>query len=195
MMARAKRHRERGLTLIEMLIALALLGFILLGILPLFMGSVKSNFSANEYTSIHNLCRDRLEQLMNLTFNGPQLSVGVIHPNDLPPVLPDPATGVPPASGGILNPYRLTYTVRQYATPDSAGVPNGSAFTPVRVVAANQVFHYKRIDVTVTSSTGPLGIGARVAQVSGVVGNPFPASASAPCGSAGVICSVDDPLP
>ena len=79
-----KRRAESGVTLVELLIALALLGFILLGIAPLFIASVKSNYSANEYTSIHNLARDRLEQLMNLPFNDPGLSPGV-HNNDLPP--------------------------------------------------------------------------------------------------------------
>ena len=36
---------------------------------------------------------------MNLPFNDAQLSPGV-HVSDLPPVLPDPTTGVPPASAG-----------------------------------------------------------------------------------------------
>lgn len=175
MRARTKRRRERGLTLVELLLALALLGFILLGILPLFMGSVKSNFSANEYTSIHNLCRDRLEQLMNLTFNDPQLAAGAHNVSDLPPVLPDPTTGVPPAAGGIVNPFTLTYQVRQFQVPDAATVPNGKPFTPTEVVLAGLVFQYKRIDVTVVSGTGPLGIGARVARVAGILQNPNPA--------------------
>jgi prepilin-type N-terminal cleavage/methylation domain-containing protein len=174
---RARRRFERGLTMVEMLIAIALLGFMLLGVLPLFLGSVQSNFSANEYTSIHNLCRDRLEQLLNLPWNDVQLTPGV-HPNDLPPVLPDPATGIPPAVGGVLNPFTLTYQVRQYQVPNTAGVPNGAAFTPTRIIIAGQVYHYKRIDVTVQSSTGPLGIGARVARVSGIVMNPNPALAA-----------------
>lgn len=170
----ARRRGERGLTMVEMLIALALLGFMLLGILPLFIGSVQSNFSANEYTSIHNLCRDRLEQLLNVPWNDAQLSPGV-HANDLPPVLPDPATGVPPASGGVVNPFTLTYQVRQYQAPDTAAVANGAAFTPTRIVNAGQVYHYKRVDVTVQSGTGALGIGARVARISGIVMNPSPA--------------------
>ncbi len=61
-----QRNPEAGLTLVEMLIAVALLGIVLLGIAPLFIASVRSNYAANEYTSIHNLARDRLEQLMNL---------------------------------------------------------------------------------------------------------------------------------
>lgn len=170
---RRLRRGERGLTMIEMLIALALMGFMLLGVLPLFLGSVQSNFSASEYTSIHNLCRDRLEQLLNIPWNDTQLDPGV-HPNDLPPVLPDPATGIPPAVGGVVNPFTLSYQVRQYQVPNTAGVPNGGAFTPTRITLAGQIFHYKRIDVTVQSATGPLGIGARVARISGIVMNPNP---------------------
>ncbi len=177
------RRSQSGLTLIEMLLALALLGFILLGILPLFIGSVKSNFSANEYTSIHNLSRDRLEQLMNLPFGDAQLAAG-IHANDLPPILPDPATGVPVA-GGVVNPFVLTYQVRQYQIPASATVPTNALFTPIRIVAAGQPFHYKRIDVTVQSGTGPLGIGSRVARLSGVLTNPNP----------GTNLSIVDPAP
>jgi prepilin-type N-terminal cleavage/methylation domain-containing protein len=167
---RAKRRGERGLTLVEMLIALALLGFILLGILPLFIGSVKSNFSANEYTSIHNLSRDRLEQLMNLPFGDAQLSAGV-HGNDLPAVLPDPTTGVPVA-GGVVNPFTLSYQVRQYQIPASGAVATNAPFTPTRVIVAGQTFQYKRIDVTVLSGTGPLGIGSRVVRLSGIMTNP-----------------------
>jgi len=173
--ARRTAPRESGLTLVELLIALALLGFVLLGIAPLFIASMKSNFSANEYTSINVLARDRLEQLMNLPFTDPQLTPGV-KINDQPPKLPDPATGIPPASGGVDNPFRITYQVLQYQIPsaDTATVPNGTAFTPIRVTIAGQTYQYKRIDVTVISTSGTLGIGSRVARVSGFIYNPAP---------------------
>ena len=192
------RAQERGLTLIEMLIALALLGFILLGILPLFIGSVKSNYSANEYTSIHNLCRDRLEELMNLSFSDPQLSVGEHNVSDLPPVLPDPMTGKAPAAGGVVNPFTLIYQVKQYQAANIdpskvavlGAVPvKGAAFTPVRVVLAGALYHFKRIEVTAVSGyqltdpttnkwkmTGTLGFGTRVARVAGILMNPDPAN-------------------
>lgn len=192
-----KRRRERGLTLVEMLIALALLGFILLGILPLFIGSVKSNYSANEYTSIHNLCRDRLEELMNLPFNDPQLAVGEHNVSDLPPVLPDPGTGIAPASGGIANPLSLIYQVKQYQTPnlDPAKLPappaSGAALTPVRITVAGSTYQFKRIEVTALSGyqltnsatntwtrTGNFGFGARVARVAGILMNPDPSNAA-----------------
>lgn len=174
------RRRERGLTVVEMLLALALLGFILLGILPLFIGSVQSNYSGNEYTSIHNLCRDRLEQLMNLPFNDAQLAAGNHSVSDLPPVLPDPTTGIPPASGGIKNPFTLTYVVRQYQTPNidpSIGpvVGTGAPFTPTEITVVGQIYQYKRIDVTVVSGSGAIGIGSRVARIAGVLANPNPA--------------------
>ena len=167
-----KRDRESGVTLVELLIALALFGFIMLGIAPLFIASVKSNYSANEYTSIHNLARDRLEQLMNLPFNDTQLQVGT-HANDLPPLLPAP---LPPTPATVLSPYTRTYEVHQWAIPsdDIGTVANGAPFTPIRVSVAGQIFHYKRIDVTVQTPVTHLGIGARVVRVTGIKQNPNP---------------------
>jgi prepilin-type N-terminal cleavage/methylation domain-containing protein len=169
------RRRESGLTLVELLIALALLGFVMLGIAPLFIASVKSNYSANEYTSIHMLARDRLEQLMNRPFLDAELAPG-IYANDQPAVLPDPLTEIPPAVNGVANPLQITYQVLEYqvAALDTGTTPVNAPFAPTRVTAAGQIFQYKRIDVTVTSGTGPLGIGARVARVSGLISNPAP---------------------
>ena len=68
----------------------------------------------------------------------------------------------------------------QYQIPpneDVSSIPNPCGpcpFTPVRVTVAGQPYQYKRIDVTVTSGTGPLGIGARVARVTGFIGSPAP---------------------
>lgn len=163
-----------GVTLVELLIAIALLGFIFLGIAPLFIGSVKSNYSANEYTSLNNLGRDRLEQLMTLPFNDPQLAPGDHTVNDLPATLPDPRTGVPPSN--VPNPFRRTYRVRQFAIPASGTVAEGAAFAGTRVTAAGLVYHYKRIDVTVETALPHLGFGLRAARVSGMRANPTPAT-------------------
>jgi hypothetical protein len=171
--------RSSGVTLVELLISVALLGFILLGIAPLFIASMKSNYSANEYTSLNNLARDRLEQLLNLPFGDPQLSVGDHTPNpalfpngDLPAWMPDPLTGVPPSS--VPNPFRRTYRVRQFAIPASGTIPDGGAFTPTLVTGADAVYHYKRIDVTVDLARPHLGFGMRAARVSGIRNNPTP---------------------
>jgi prepilin-type N-terminal cleavage/methylation domain-containing protein len=182
------RRGEAGLTLIELLIAVALLGIVMLGIAPLFIASVRSNYSAHEYTSIHNLARDRLEQLMNRPLPEPpapyvpQLAVGS-YPNDLPPTLPDPTTGIPISSGPNATPRNTlsrTYTVANYRFPIvditlPGAVANGSAFVSTVVSAGNR-YDFKRIDVTVSSAAGgtPLGIGARTARVTGFLRNPDP---------------------
>ncbi len=156
-------RRQSGLTLVELLVALGLFGFVLLAITPLFMASVKSNFSGNEHTSIHVLARDQLEQLMNLPFNDPQLSPGS-HDVISPPVLP----------GGARNPFRRRYEVLPFQIPASESVQTNQPFVPTPVTSPEQTVQYKRIDVTVSSGTGPLGIGARTARVSGCLSNPFP---------------------
>ena len=167
------RRRQRGLTLVELLVGLALFGFVLVAITPLFMASVKLNLTANETTSIHILARDRLEQLLSLTFSDAQLTPGG-HGNDLPAVLPDPGTGRPPSSEGVRNPFRVCYQIFQFRIPDMATVGEGAPFTARLVTAPGEAYHYKRIDVTVTSDTGTLGLGVRKARVSGVVSNPAP---------------------
>jgi prepilin-type N-terminal cleavage/methylation domain-containing protein len=173
--ARPTKRRQSGLTLVELLVALALLGFVLLGIAPLFVASVKSNYAGNEYTSIHVLARDRLELLMSMPFSDAQLAPGT-HDNDLSITLPDPRTGLPPARGGVRNPFRICYRIFQLQIPscDLSTVPQNAPFTPKLIAGVGEVFHYKRIDVTVISGTGALGVGARKARVSGVVSNPAP---------------------
>jgi len=157
------RHSQRGVTLIELLVALALLAFVLLGITPLFMASVKSNFSANEYTSIHVLARDRLEQLMNLPFTDAQLAAGE-HCVSLPATLPS----------GALNPFTITYSVTQLRIPAAVSVATNASFVPTPATNALVPYQYKQIDVTVRSGTGPLGIGTRATMVSGCLANPSP---------------------
>lgn len=163
---------QAGLTLVELLIAVALLGIVLLGIAPLFIVSVRSNYSANEYTSIHNLGRDRLEQLMNLPVTNAQLSAATAtFPNDLPTTLPDPVTGVPPS--GVANPFTRVYTVAHFTSAPPLVVGGPYQLT---AVAAGQPYDFKLITVTVSSISGGtnLGIGARTSQVSGFLRNPDP---------------------
>src|SRR6516164_2159181 len=121
-----RRRSERGLTLVELITAVALFGFVLLGIVPLFLGSMKSNYSGNEYTSVNMLARDRLEQLMNRTFLDPLLNPGV-YPSDQSLFLPDPTD--PTKLSTVPNPFTVTYQVTQWQAPDPgnlAGFPSGA---------------------------------------------------------------------
>lgn len=177
--SRLRLRGQDGLTLVELLIALALLGFILLAIAPLFIGSVKNNVSANEYTSINMLARDRLEQLMNKPFNDAELAVA-IYPSTEPAFLPDPQD--PTKLSTVRSPYTVVYQVTQWSVPDATclppyagcGIPNGAAFPLVRETLANNPYNYKRIDVTVQAVGGIAIPGAHLARVSGFLSNPAP---------------------
>ena len=174
-MIESRRRREAGVTLVELLIASVLLALILLAIAPLFITSMKSNFSGNEYTSLNNLARDKLEQLMSLPVSDIRLNAGS-YANDLPTVLPDPVTGVPPPAPtpGVLNPLQRTYVVTNFLNAPSGAVPPPPPPVPwgVTPVAAPNPCSFKRIDVTVQSTSGALGFGTRAARVSGVVQMP-----------------------
>ncbi len=169
---RATRKGEQGLTLVELLIALALLAFILLGIVPLFLASVKSNYSGNEYTSVNVLARDKLEELENLPANSPELTEGS-HGPDLPAYLPDPVTGVPPTGpgpGAVINPFTRTWQVTNFSLPPAAAVTPAAPF--VSSPSGPGIYDYKQIDVTVVTDVGHLGIGSRRVMISGFVQNP-----------------------
>ena len=181
---RNRRRGQAGLTLVELLIATVLLALILLAIAPLFIASVRNNYSANEYTSIHNLARDRLEQLMNLPFNDPQLTpgahdvIGGTNPNgDLPSNLPDSVTGLP-ALTSPRNPLARTYEVHAFTSMPP--VTPGNAYTLTEVFGGAG-YDFKVIDVTVMSvqqagfvNLSTLGIGSRTARVSGIIRNLSP---------------------
>ncbi|SRR5713101_7317216 len=173
------RRAERGLTLVELLIAVALLGFILLGIAPLFIASVKSNYSANEYTSANTLARDKLEELENLGVNSPALYQGT-YGNDLPAVLPDPGTGKLPLAGtpAVPNPFQRSWTVTNMQLPQTTAVPPpvGGVPTPFypTPVTGNSLYDYKQVDVTVVTDPAHLGLGQRRTMVTGFIQNPNP---------------------
>jgi len=158
---------------VELLVALALLGFVLLAVTPLFLTSVKSNVAGSEYANIHGLARDRLERLMSLPFSDPELAPGA-HASDLAPALPDPKTGFPPSNGGVRNPFRVCYQVFLFQIPPSDSVELNASFVPNPVTAAGVAYHYKRIDVTVASDSGSLAIGRRRERVSGLISHPSP---------------------
>lgn len=170
------------MTLVELLIATVLLALILLSIVPLFITSVKANYSANEYTSIQNVARDKLEQLMSLPFNDAQLYLNAATNNgitDLPDRLVDPRTGVASATS-TRNPLIVTYTVALFT--ETAPLNRGDVWVFNPQLDPRGPYDFKQVDVTVTSvsdrTTFPyskMGIGNRTARVTGFIRNPNPA--------------------
>lgn len=63
------RRGELGLTLIEALIAMAVLLLVAIGILPLFTRAILNNAAGSEATAAANHARQRIEELGQLPFN------------------------------------------------------------------------------------------------------------------------------
>lgn len=69
------RHGEQGLSLIEVLVAVAIMMVIALGILPLFMRSIRQNREGANYTEVTNIARSALEEVVRHDFNSPELTI------------------------------------------------------------------------------------------------------------------------
>ncbi len=66
---------EGGFSVVEVLIAAAILLFILLGLLPIFTQSAVSNSSGNQYTQLTNAAKSELERLTDLPLDNPEVMV------------------------------------------------------------------------------------------------------------------------
>jgi Tfp pilus assembly protein PilV len=71
----AGRRGEAGFSLIEALIAAAILLIIALGLLPLFTRSINDNVSGNDATQATNNGRTELEELLQIPFNNQKIVV------------------------------------------------------------------------------------------------------------------------
>jgi prepilin-type N-terminal cleavage/methylation domain-containing protein len=71
---RAARERS-GFSLIEVLIAMALAGLLLIGVLPLFTKSMTNNVEGNQLTEVTNNARLHVEELMAMPIGAEELTV------------------------------------------------------------------------------------------------------------------------
>jgi prepilin-type N-terminal cleavage/methylation domain-containing protein len=93
------RAKQRGMSLVEVLVALAILAVVTLSVIGLFSQSISLNASGMDYTVVNNLARDKLEELLDLPFNATDISIDPSSwdytmskvktiPNDLPVDMP-----------------------------------------------------------------------------------------------------------
>jgi prepilin-type N-terminal cleavage/methylation domain-containing protein len=170
-MRRSALADERGMTLIEVLIALTILAFALLGLMPLFASAVKTTASANQLSNANTLAREKLEELtgyprgdqrltvaaganaavptgVTTTGTGSIVAVNTFCNSDLPTWY-QPSSGLvnfgatSPGVGWYAYPYVRTYTVQLYAADLTTRVT-----APATYVAA-------LLTVTVRPTQGP----------------------------------------
>ncbi len=95
---RAIKENERGFTIVEVMMALSILVIGILGIAVLQVSSINSNASAKGSTEGYTWAMDRVENLMNLPYDHPDLNVG----SNGPIISPD-------------NAYEIKWTVAESA--------------------------------------------------------------------------------
>lgn len=162
-----QRRGERGFSLIEVLMASALLFIVLIGLVPLFLQSVLNNASGNESSKISNAARSAAEQFMALDFNHPALVVtsglnnqSVQH---FDRVLHRWVSGAATSPGRAME---RTVTVRQFQLRDLED--NGKLDTPFASppAAGNALnifpVHLREIEVEVTGRLATAGALRRV---------------------------------
>ncbi|HVS02087.1 MAG TPA: hypothetical protein VMT16_04890 [Thermoanaerobaculia bacterium] len=160
----ARRHGRQpdaGYSIVEVLIAGAIMLFIALSILPIFAQSISSNLSGQDSTSVANHARSRVEELYQLPFDTPflQLTDGDERRHDeyysrnQKAWLPGTEDDVPVGDEALWT--RVTQ-IRNYSATDIE--------TPLAFNSDPTLVHLKELLVTVaaTREGGPLGGGKRI---------------------------------
>ena len=161
-----KRKNARGLTFIEVLVAMAILALALLALIPMFAMSVRVNAASNQLSTANSLAREKLEELIEFPSTNSRLQIpatanNATYPNDLPAFY-NPKTGVTASTmsaGLIIYPYSRTYTVKAVdstlATPPTLSSIGSEA--PYEGTNNPPLPYYalKLVTVTVQPTSGP----------------------------------------
>jgi len=165
---RPRRHRpavrrgEAGFSIIEALIAAAILLIIALGLLPVFSRSINDNVTGNDATQATNGSRTELEELLQMPFNNQRMVVASgqtkTETKDLyTRAKADPSTGAyeigdategwtADASGRGPVLWNRTTTVQQYGITD---LNDGKLDTPLDGSTQANFVHLKQIQVLI----------------------------------------------
>ena len=68
--------KERGFSLVEVLVAAVLLLVVLLGIVPMVTRAMANNMGGADFTRVSNMAKSRAEELFERPFNHPDLAIG-----------------------------------------------------------------------------------------------------------------------
>ncbi len=145
-------RRETGFSLIEVLVAGVILLVIALGLLPLYTRSVRSNVEGFDYTQVSNFAKSRAEELLQLPFNSPRLTVSAGQEQEEVQDFYsqkehrwiDKAAWPAAESGGDTALFTRTATIRQFSITD--------LLNPLPGDAPPDAVHLKEITVAVQGS-------------------------------------------
>lgn len=145
-------RRTAGFSLIEVLVAAAILLVIALGLVPLYTRSIRSNVEGFDYTHVSNFAKSRAEEYLQLPFNSPRLTVSAGQEQE---EIQDfysqkehrwiaEADWAAAESGGDTALFTRTATVRQFSVTD--------LLNPLPGDAPPDAVHLKEITVAVEGS-------------------------------------------
>jgi Tfp pilus assembly protein PilV len=168
----AGARAERGFTIIEGLVASAILLIVAIGIIPLFASSILNNSRGSDSTQASNFSKSNVENLVSMPFSGAPLTIAAgqtqLKVDDWwkpgNGKINDPTsgwqTGTP--SAGTLNIWTRNTIVQQYGLDDV--LTNGAPTTPLDGNTQPNFVQLKVITVNVQSSKpgGILGVGERI---------------------------------
>lgn len=154
--------KTSGYSLIELMIAASIFLILVVGVLPLFTSSIRTNLAGREATDTANFGRSRIEQLFQLQFSKPELEVPAganqsevqEHWSEKDKIW---KAGAVPAAGDTALWTRTTF-VRQYSVTDLAD--DGVFDEPLSGDTSAGQVHIKELEVLVRSNRsqdGPFG--------------------------------------
>jgi prepilin-type N-terminal cleavage/methylation domain-containing protein len=150
------RHRagQGGFTLVEALVAVAIVAFALLAIAPLFTGGANANAVGWDLSVLNTLAKGRLEELLQANFNDARLAVpagSTIGSTGVVGKLYIDATPNTRAVSGLTTsyPYDVVYTVQNFRLQDitNARAPDPSLARTDAAADWNRLLDVKYIQV------------------------------------------------
>lgn len=142
--------RQRGFSVVEVLIASAIFLIIAVGILPLFIQSIRNNMSGRDATDVSHLGKSRVEELLQVPYESLAIPAGQTE------LVTDEhwsQTAKAWQPGTSTSPDALwlrTTRVRQFGLADLTD--NGRADTPLTGGTPNGQVHFKEIVVEIRSA-------------------------------------------
>jgi type II secretory pathway pseudopilin PulG len=163
--------RQRGFSIIEALIAAAILLLIAIGILPLFVRAMVSNVSGSESTRVSNYSKSQAEELLEVPWDNPSIALAAGSSRVLnKQYWEDPNLAVDgderwvtAKTAGRTVLWERVGTIRQYAVAAfNDGVLQTSEALPFGT--ATEFVHFKEIEVAVdpTRAAGVLEVPERL---------------------------------
>jgi Tfp pilus assembly protein PilV len=163
---------ERGFTIIEGLVATAILLIVAIGIIPLFASSILNNSRGSDSTQASNFSKTSVENLLQMPFGNPALAVPAAgtqlktddwwKPGNNK--INDPSQGWQAGTpvAGTLNIWTRNTIIQQYGLKDI--LDTGGLVTPLNGATQANFVQLKLITVNVQSSKagGILGVGERI---------------------------------